>query len=359
MKIAIVTDAWSPQINGVVSTLKKTTTYLTSMGHRVAVFNPADYKTFPMPGYPEIRLSWFPARKLSRMLDSFDADAIHISTEGPLGAAARKYCIKRGLKFTTAYHTRFPEYLRLRLPIPMWLSYWLIRKFHNASSTTMVATKSLEDELLSRNFTNLKRWSRGVDIDLFRPHEKSVIQSELPIAVYLGRVAVEKNIKAFLDLEINARKVVIGDGPEMGELKSLYPDTLFVGYKTGEELSAHLASADVMVFPSLTDTFGLVLLEAMACGVPVAAYPVTGPKDIIENAANGWVDGDLAYAVEQALKVDSGKCREYAEKYSWGNAAKQFYSNLVLVKEDKAQVLDIDNSLQEGVVAESATRLCD
>jgi glycosyltransferase involved in cell wall biosynthesis len=332
MKIAIVTDAWSPQINGVVSTLMKTVSMLTASGHNVAVFNPADYRTLPMPGYREIRLAWMPARKLHRMLDEFEPDAIHISTEGPLGMAARKYCQQRGLHFTTAYHTRFPEYMRLRLPVPLSVSYAMMKRFHNSASATMVATSSLENELRERGFKNLKRWSRGVDLELFRPHAERVLQSSRPIAAYLGRVAIEKNIKAFLDLERDVDKVVIGDGPEMRELKEQYPDAQFIGYKTGEELSACLASADVMVFPSLTDTFGLVLLEAMACGVPVAAYPVTGPEDIIENGVNGWVDADLAHAVDKALTVSPQSCRAFAEKYSWENATQQFYSNLVRVK---------------------------
>ncbi|MEA1890975.1 MAG: glycosyltransferase family 1 protein [Pseudomonadota bacterium] len=338
MKIAIVTDAWSPQINGVVITLKQTLAQLTKLGHQVAVFNPSDFLTFPMPGYPEIRLSWLPGRKLGRMLDAFNADAIHVSTEGPLGQAARRYCLKNRLNFTTAYHTRFPEYLRLRLPIPFSLSYGYMRRFHNSASATMVATPSLERELRARGFTNLRRWSRGVDIDLFQPQNESHFSGDRPIAVFLGRVAVEKNIKAYLDLDITATKYIIGDGPEMDILKKQYPDAHFVGYKTGEDLVAHLASADVMVFPSLTDTFGLVLLEAMACGVPVAAYPVTGPKDIIENGINGWVDGDLAYAVEQALNVSPQRCKSYAEKHSWERATNQFLSNLVLAKSKNSSI---------------------
>ena len=295
-----------------------------------------------MPGYPEIRLAWMPRRKLTRMLEQFDADAIHISTEGPLGQAARKYCLKRGLRFTTAYHTRFPEYVRLRIPVPLAWSYSFVRRFHNAASITMVATPSLEYELDQRGFKHLRRWSRGVDIDLFRPRNDRLIPGISPIAVFVGRVAVEKNIHAFLDLDIKATKVVIGDGPAMSELKRRYPETVFLGYKTGEDLARHIASADVMVFPSLTDTFGLVVLEGMACGVPVAAYPVTGPKDIVENGVNGWVDGDLAYAVEQALKVPPQQCRDYAEKHSWQHAANQFESNLVPVNgtDARLQVLE-------------------
>jgi glycosyltransferase involved in cell wall biosynthesis len=347
MKIAIVTDAWSPQINGVVTTLKKTIAGLTLLGYRVAVFNPSAFTTIPMPGYSEIPLSWLPGKKLARMLDDFDADAIHISTEGPLGHAARKYCLKRGFKFTTAYHTRFPEYLRLRLPVPLTWSFAFMRRFHNSASCTMVATSSLENELLARGFTNLKRWNRGVDIDLYRPRIKSYLNGSRPAAVYLGRVAIEKNIRAFLDLDIKASKYVIGDGPAMNQLKSQYPETHFIGYKTGRDLAIHLASADVMVFPSLTDTFGLVLLESMACGVPVAAYPVSGPKDIIENGINGWVDDDLAYAVKKALTISPQKCRSSAEKYSWTNATKQFASNLVPVNNDRKLRLSFHNSSAE------------
>lgn len=283
-----------------------------------------------------------PRRKLTRMLEQFDADAIHISTEGPLGQAARKYCCKRGLRFTTAYHTRFPEYVRLRIPVPLAWTYSFVRSFHNSASITMFATPSLENELNQRGFKHLRRWNRGVYIDLLRPRNDRLILGISPIAFIVGRVAVEKNIHAFLDLDIKATKVVIGDGPTMSELKHRYPETVFLGYKSGEDLARHIASADVMVFPSLTDTFGLVVLEGMACGVPVAAYPVTGPKDIIENGVNGRVDRDLAYAVEQSLKVPPQQRRYYAEKHSWQHAANQFESNLVPVNgtDARLQVLE-------------------
>lgn len=329
MKIAIVTDAWFPQINGVVRTIKTTVDHLSKKGHQFRIINAAHFVSFPLPGYPEIRLALFPKAKLTRMLDEFQPDAIHIATEGTLGFAARKYCLKRKLRFSTAYHTRFPEYVRLRAPVPLSWLYAVVRRFHNAADVTMVATDSLKKELQYHGFRNLKPWSRGVDTDLFRRRPKLSLPGQRPMLLYVGRVAVEKNIEKFLSLDIPGTKYIIGDGPATAMLKKKYPDTQFLGYKTGEDLAHHVASADVMVFPSETDTFGLVIIEAMAAGVPVAAYPVTGPKDIIQNGVNGWVDEDLGLAVKKSLEVEPLNCSQFAKQFSWENAAAQFESNLV------------------------------
>lgn len=328
MKIAIITDAWYPQTNGVVTTLNRTGECLRQMGHEVLFITPKDFRTVPLPTYPEIRLSLFPSRKLTRMLDGFEPEAIHIATEGPLGSAARRYCHRRKLKFTAAYHTQFPQYVRLRAPIPVSWSYAVLRRFHRRAQRTMVPTESLRQELLRWRFKNVVIWSRGVDIDLFRQQEKEFLADPRPISMFVGRVAVEKNIEAFLDLDIPGTKYVVGDGPDLQALCGKYPQVKFAGYKYGEELAQYIAAADVFVFPSRTDTFGLVMLEAMACGVPVAAYPVTGPIDVVQQGVTGVLDENLAEAVKQALQLNTEDARRYAEQHSWMAATKQFYSNL-------------------------------
>ncbi|MFN2186080.1 MAG: glycosyltransferase family 4 protein, partial [Anaerolineae bacterium] len=269
MRIAIVTDAWLPQVNGVVRTLNKTISLLEAWGHEVLCINPREFLSIPMPSYPDIPLVLFPYGRVKHMLDEFQPDAIHLSTEGPLGWAGRRYCLRNKFPYTTTYHTRFPEYVRLRAPIPLALSYAFVRTFHKNAVLTMVATSSMKKTLEAHGFKKLAYWSRGVDIEHFVPREESVMDLPRPIAVYLGRVAVEKNIKDFLNLKLNGSKVVIGDGPALASLKMQYPDSHFLGYRENGDLARHLAAADVMVFPSRTDTFGLVMLEAMACGVPV------------------------------------------------------------------------------------------
>ena len=338
MRIALVTDAWHPQINGVVRTLEKTIGWLQKEGHEVLVVEPSSFRTIPMPSYPEIRLSLFSGHKVARMLEAFSPEALHISTEGPLGLAARKYAIRHGLPFTTAYHTRFPEYMRKRLPIPLSLSYMWMRWFHNAAARIMVSTESLRSELADRGFSNLVIMSRGVDTDLFVPREqKDLLNGERPAFLYLGRVAVEKNIEAFLSLDLPGSKHVIGDGPALQSLNKAYPDVCFHGYMTGSDLVDHLASADVMVFPSLTDTFGLVILEALACGVPVAAYPVQGPVDIIENGRSGFVDENLRSAAAGAMYVSPESCRARALEFSWEKVGQQFFENLVPVRASESE----------------------
>jgi glycosyltransferase involved in cell wall biosynthesis len=328
MRILIVTDAWAPQINGVVRTLMRTRQEVEGLGHPVRVISPDLFTNLPCPTYPEIRLAVLPGRRLTRMIDDFQPCAIHISTEGPLGQAARRYCIKRRLPFTTAYHTRFPEYVRARMAVPVDTTYRLLRRFHARSSGVMVATRSIERELTARGFHNIRHWSRGVDTELFRPRDKGYIDAPRPIHLYVGRVAVEKNIKDFLDLDLPGSKLVVGDGPLLPALRRKYPEVRFVGAKQGEELAAHYAAADVFVFPSRTDTFGLVLLEALASGLPVAAYPVPGPLDIVDGTGVGALDDDLAAAAQRAISIAPADCRALALKYTWRASAEQFVENL-------------------------------
>jgi glycosyltransferase involved in cell wall biosynthesis len=330
MRLALVTDAWQPQMNGVVRTLMRTCDELRAMGHEITVISPDLFNGFPCPTYPEIKLAWMPSRKIARTLRDFRPQAIHIATEGPLGNAARGFCVAHKLPFTTAYHTRFPEYVQARFSVPVGLSYAWLRRFHGAARSVMVATPSIEEDLTARGFVNIRRWSRGVDTDMFRPREKGLLDLPRPIHLFVGRVAVEKNIEAFLSLDLPGSQVVIGDGPQLEQLKRKFPKAHFLGRKTGEDLARHYAAADVFVFPSLTDTFGLVILEALASGVPVAAFPVPGPKDIItdENHGAGALDLDLACAVTRALAMPAQGCREIAEHFSWRAATEQFFNNL-------------------------------
>ncbi len=328
MRILIATDAWFPQVNGVVRTLSTTAGILGDLGHEVEVVAPQRFRTIPCPTYPEIRLALGAGHGVPRAIRAFDPAAVHIATEGPIGLAARRWCVARGHPFTTSYHTRFPEYLRLRAPVPLAWSYRFMGWFHGRAARTMVATRSMEQELESRGFRHLVRWTRGVDVSLFRPRQGSVLDLPRPLFMYVGRVAVEKNVEAFLALDLPGTKVVVGDGPALTELRRRHPDTHFTGYRMGEELAACVAAADVMVFPSLTDTFGLVLLEAMASGVPVAAFPAPGPRDVVRDGVNGFVGEDLRAAALAALEVDRDACRAFAEGYSWEASTRQFLANL-------------------------------
>lgn len=335
MRIAIVTDAWQPQTNGVVQTLSTTAQTLRAGGHEVLVVEPNQFRTFPCPTYPEIRLAWLPYRRLARLLREFVPDCIHVATEGTLGMAARSWCVRNRFAFTTSYHTQFPEYVRARAPLPLAVSYAHLRRFHSAAARTMVATPTLQKQLEMRGFRNIARWTRGVNVELFKPGSKSFLDLPRPIFVYMGRVAVEKNIAAFLDLDLPGTKLVIGDGPERRALQTEFPTAQFVGYKYGTELAAHLSAADVFVFPSRTDTFGLVLLEALACGVPVAAFPVTGPIDVIENGRTGVLSEDLRAASLAALQLDPAQCRAFALAHTWEAATQQFVANLVARKAEE------------------------
>ena len=328
MRIALATDAWRPQTNGVVTTLARTLEGVEREGHVTLAVQPSEFRTVPCPTYPEIRLALFAGARLKRMLHEFAPDAVHIATEGPLGQAARQWCLRERMPFTTSYHTQFPQYIRARFPIPENWSYAFLRRFHGAARRVMVATEHIRRDLERNGFRNLAMWTRGVDLELFRPGDREFLPGPRPILLYAGRVAVEKNLEAFLCLALPGTKYVIGGGPALEELRARFPAVIFTGYKYGEELARHLGSADVFVFPSRTDTFGLVLLEAMACGVPVAAYPVAGPIDVVRNGVSGCLHEDLANAVTGALQLDREACRRHALQFTWERATRQFLDNL-------------------------------
>ena len=328
MRLALVTDAWHPQINGVVRTLTRLSEELARRGHEVRVFSPDLFMTVPCPGYSEIRLAMLPGRKLAGLIEAYGPDAIHIATEGPLGLAGRRYCLLRDLPFSSAFHTRFPEYIQARTGLPPAVGYAMLRRFHGASQSVMVATQSLQRELEARGFRRIVPWSRGVDTELFRPGPKAFPELARPVFLYVGRVAVEKNLQAFLDLELEGSKMVVGDGPQLELFRRTYPEIRFTGAKLGEELARHYAAGDVFVFPSRTDTFGLVQLEALASGLPVAAFPVPGPMDVVNGYGVGCLDEDLGRAARAALEIPPERCRAFALKFSWGNCAQQFLDNL-------------------------------
>ncbi|MEL6287294.1 MAG: glycosyltransferase family 1 protein [Pseudomonadota bacterium] len=325
--IVLATDAWLPQVNGVVRTYQRLVDELAARDVRLDVIAPDQFRNFPAPTYPEIRLAIASASSLAQRIEAADADAVHIATEGPIGWAARRACRRMGRVFTTSYHTRFPEYLRARFPIPTGLSYAALRRFHNAGAGMLVATASLQRELRDRGFATVTPWTRGVDTEVFRPSDARIF-GHGSVLLYVGRVAVEKNLEAFLALETSGRKVVVGDGPARLDLSARFPQAQFTGKLEGAELAKAYASADVFVFPSLTDTFGIVMLEAMACGTPVAAYPVTGPIDVVEEGVNGALDDDLGRAVSRALALDRSAVREAARSFSWSACAEQFIATV-------------------------------
>ena len=342
MKILLASDAWQPQVNGVVRTLLTTRETLQALGHEVQVVSPEGQATLPCPGYPEIRLTLRPGRAVRRAMRQGPFDAIHIATEGPIGLAMRNWCLRRGIPFTTSYHTRFPEYLRLRAPIPLAWSYAWLRWFHRPAARTLVRTRTQRGLLEDRGFEHLAIWPGAVDTTLFYPRERDHLDLPRPIAMYMGRVATEKNIEAFLELDLPGSKVVIGGGPAQARLKQTHPEVHFLGYRAGEDLACCLSSADVFVFPSRTDTLGLVMLEAMACGVPVAAFPVPGPIDLISDGGNGALDEDLTAAVYRALSIDATACVEFAEQFSWDRCTRRFLKLLKPVS-DPIQQADAYN----------------
>jgi glycosyltransferase involved in cell wall biosynthesis len=320
MNILIATDAWEPQVNGVVTTLLK----IKELSDNVCFITPDNFKTYNNPFYPEIRIALPSVKNVENVIQQYNPDFIHIATEGPIGWAVRRWCIQNKIKFTTSYHTKFPEFIQSFFRVPTWMTYWFFRNFHNAGNGTFVATPSLAKDLGDRGFKNLIPWTRGVDTKQFHPN-KTITE---PYILYVGRVSVEKNIRAFLDIKTEFRKVVVGDGPELKALMKRYPDVEFVGKQKGSMLSYWYQNAEVFVFPSKNDTFGLVMLEALACGTPVAAYPVTGPIDIIHPGV-GDVNEDLSIACIMARFANREVCRSYAERFDWFHVVKLFEQNII------------------------------
>jgi glycosyltransferase involved in cell wall biosynthesis len=336
MRILIATDAWHPQVNGVVRTLTSLARSASALGSEIDFLTPDGFPSVGVPTYPGLRIALPNRRKIADRIEAASPDAIHIATEGPIGWAARAYCRRHKLAFTTSYTTRFPEYIAVRSIIPASLSYAVLRHFHAAAAMTMIATPSLRQELGAKGFRKLGFWTRGVDTELFAPDDAAKLDLPRPIFMTMGRVAVEKNIEAFLALNLPGSKVVIGDGPQKAVLERRYPKVKFLGEKTGKDLTAHLAAADVFVFPSRTDTFGVVQLEALACGTPVAAFPVTGPLDVIADHPVGALDEDLRSACIRALGMSRETCRNFALERSWENSARQFIGNLSALQPSRA-----------------------
>jgi glycosyltransferase involved in cell wall biosynthesis len=331
LRIAIVTDAWDPQVNGVVRTLKSTRLELERMGHHVGIIAPDRFRSLPCPTYPEIRLALTHAEAVGRMIKAERADAIHIATEGPLGLAARRWCLRNGYAFTTAYHTQFPDYLQSRSRIPADWTWRLVRWFHAPSSAVLASTPTIRRALNAHGVSHVRHWGRGVDLDCFHPHHPMPSAFEglpRPIQLYVGRVAVEKNIEAFLETRHPGTRVVTGDGPARAALEQRFPDAVFMGALFGDRLAAAYASANVLVFPSRTDTFGLVMIEALACGTPVAAYPVAGPIDVL-NSDVGCMHDDLETAIAGAIGRSRDHCFAYGASFSWNASARQFLDGLI------------------------------
>lgn len=324
MRVLIATDAWHPQVNGVVRTLSALQESARRRGTDICFLSPEGFATFPLPTYPDLRLAIPRADEVARRIRAVAPDCIHVATEGPIGQSVRAFCLRHRLPFTTSYMTKYPEYVSARTRLPENLSYWLLRRFHAAARVTMASTASLIAELRCRGFRKLGLWARGVDTDLFTPERPAPLDLPRPVFMNVGRIAVEKNLQAFLSLHLPGSKVVIGDGPELPELRARFPDAHFLSARQGKDLAAHMAAADVFVFPSRTDTYGVVQLEALACGVPVAAYPVTGPRDVIGGRPIGVLDEDLGEACRGALKVSRQACRDFALTCSWDTSAGQF-----------------------------------
>jgi len=328
MKVMIVTDAWSPQVNGVVRTLTTTRREMQAMGHQVDILTPLEFRTLPCPTYPDIRLSVLAGNAARKRIRDYAPHALHIATEGPLGMAARRYALDNNLPFTTAYHTRFPEYVKARTGIPLAWTYRFLRWFHGPARAVMAPTPAVKTDLEAFGFDNVVLWSRGVDLDVFKLQDSHRLNSDHPIFLYVGRVAIEKNVEAFLQLDLPGSKWVVGDGPALAGLRAKYPDAHYLGVMKQPELAEVYAAADVFVCPSKTDTFGLVLLEAMACGLPVAAYPVSGPIDVLGDSTAGVMHEDLHQACMAALNIDRHSARAHAEKFSWRAATEQFVGHL-------------------------------
>jgi glycosyltransferase involved in cell wall biosynthesis len=336
MRVLIATDAWHPQVNGVVRTLTSLAAAAKALDVEIEFLTPDGFPSLPVLTYPGLRVAIPNRYEIARRIEAASPEALHIATEGPIGWAARAYCRHRKLAFTSSYTTRFPEYVAVRTGLPVSIGYAVLRHFHDAAAMTMVATPSLRQELTERGFKKLGFWTRGVDTTLFHPDNPADLDLPRPIFMAMGRVAVEKNLDAFLSLDLPGTKVVVGDGPQKAQLERKYPDAVFLGEKKGPELTSHLAAADVFVFPSLTDTFGVVQLEALACGTPVAAFPVTGPKDVIADHPIGAIDDDLRSACLRALTMSRETCRNFALARSWENSARQFIGNLTSLQPSRS-----------------------
>jgi glycosyltransferase involved in cell wall biosynthesis len=337
MRVLVATDAWHPQVNGVVRTLTSLARSARELGAEIDFLSPERFWSVPAPTYPSLRLALPNPGVIARAIEALGPASIHIATEGPVGMMTRAYCLRRGLRFTTSYATRFPEYISARWAIPEAWSYAALRRFHAPASVTMVSTPSLAAELTQRGFRHLGMWTRGVDTDLFTPGRTIDLGLPRPIFLTAGRIAIEKNLAAFLSLDLPGSKLVVGDGPQEAELRQRFPEAHFVGLKQGATLASYLATADVFVFPSRTDTFGIVQLEALACGVPVAAFPVTGPKDVIGGHPVGVLNEDLRLACLRALSLSRGACRAFALGYSWKNSARQFIGHLKPIETGRAR----------------------
>ncbi len=339
MRIVVATDAWHPQVNGVVRSIEAVATEAQRLGASVAFLTPDGFTSVSLPTYPDIRLAVALPSAVERRVAALRPDHIHIATEGPLGLSVRALCRRAHVPFTTSYHTQYPDYLAARAPVPRRLTYAALRWFHNGGAGTMVSTPSVAEQLRGRGFRNLMRWSRGVDTDLFRPRSHSVLDLPRPIFLYVGRVAVEKNLDAFLSLDLPGSKVVVGDGPARRRLQDRFPGAVFLGVRTGEALARVYASADAFVFPSRTDTFGIVLLEALASGLPVAAYPVPGPRDVVGDSEAGVLDEDLGRACRGALAVQPGEARAFALRHTWAESARQFIDNVTRARAGVARAV--------------------
>jgi glycosyltransferase involved in cell wall biosynthesis len=327
MRILVATDAWHPQVNGVVRSLTHMADAARAMGVEVSFLTPESFRTFAMPSYRDLRVALPYRAKIARLIADAGADSIHIATEGPIGLLVRRYCRKHGLPFTTSFHTRFPEYISARLPVPESWIWAALRIFHGPSQAVMAATPALANELRARGFRNVVLWPRGVDAHQFYPRATD-LGLPRPVFLCVGRVAVEKNLEAFLDLDLPGTKVIVGDGPARASLARKYPNAAFLGAMQGEALAEAYAGADVFVFPSKTDTFGLVLLEALASGVPVAAFPVTGPRDVIGDAPVGALNDDLRIACLSALRISPQACLDFAAEHTWEASARAFVDNM-------------------------------
>lgn len=328
MKILLVTDTWD-NVNGVATTLKNTVNVLKSWKHDVFVIEPSQFKTIGAPGYNEVKLSWN-IWKVGRIISQFNPDAIHIATEGPLGLAARWYCKvkRRSISHNTSYHTKFPEYFNQYFYIPVSIGYFIIRWFHKFSTKVLVTTESMRKELSSKGFEKLEVWSRGVDHDIFNPMRRT--SNSNPYILCVSRVSQEKNLDKFCEIK-GYRKILVGDGPYLNDLKKKYPDVEYVGYKYGKELAEYYANAECFVFPSVTDTFGIVMLESISCGTPIAAYPVTGPIDVIQQVVNGYMNHDLTYAIKDCMNIDRDLVHSSSKKYTWENCTETFFNNLTRI----------------------------